>query len=120
MYKPLPPCLTIKKSEIHGLGVFATSNIYAGCDLGIAHVKLPSFPQGYCRTPLGGFYNHSDEPNCILIEGSSIFQHDYLEYWPEPQAKASSNYLIVKRLFTIQDIKCGHEVTCGYTLYEHE
>ena len=26
----------------------------------------------------------------------------------------------VKRLFTIQDIKCGHEVTCSYTLYELE
>ena len=98
MYTPLPPCLTIKKSDIHGLGIFATSNIYSGCDLGIAHVKLPGFPQGYCRTPLGGFYNHSDEPNCKLI--------DSYEY-----------NLSVKRLVTIKDIAVGEELTCKYTLY---
>ena len=113
MYKPLPPCLTIKKSDIHGLGIFATSNISSGCDLGIAHVKLPGFPQGYCRTPLGGFYNHSDEPNCTLIEGTELYQL-------EPVVKSSTIFLIVKKLFTIQDIKCGHEITCSYSLYQME
>ena len=113
MYTPLPPCLTIKKSEIHGLGIFATSNIYSGCDLGIAHVKLPGFPQGYCRTPLGGFYNHSDEPNCTLIEGTELYQL-------EPVVKSSTIFLVVKKLFTIQDIKCGHEITCSYSLYQME
>ncbi len=120
MYRPLPPCVTIRNSEIHGMGIFATEMIFSGTDLGIAHVKLPSFPHGYCRTPLGGFYNHSNEPNCILIEGSSIFQHDYLSYWPEPKVEASESYLIVKRLFTVKDIKQGEEITCSYTLYDLE
>ena len=102
------------------MGIFATEMIFSGTDLGIAHVKLPSFPHGYCRTPLGGFYNHSNEPNCILIEGSSIFQHDYLSYWPEPKVEASESYLIVKRLFTVKDIKQGEEITCSYTLYDLE
>ena len=113
MYTPLPPYLTIKKSEIHGLGVFATANIYTGCDLGIAHVELPGFPQGHCRTPLGGFYNHSDEPNCTLIAGTEL-------YHMQPEVKSSTLFLTVKKLFTLRDIKCGEEITCGYTLYELE
>ena len=70
-YRPLLECLTIKNSPIHGLGIFATSAIEKGTDLGIAHVKMVewlNFPQDYCRTPLGGFYNHSDDPNCELID----------------------------------------------------
>lgn len=97
MYRPLPPCLTIKKSSIHGLGVFAIDNIEANHSLGIAHVKMVqwlSFPQGYCRTPLGGFYNHSNNPNCKL-EGDQI-----------------------KRLITLRKIANGEEITCSYTLYE--
>jgi len=65
VYKPLPECLTIKESDIHGMGIFATRNLYPGIDLGIAHIKLEGFPQGHCRTPLGGFYNHSDDPQLI-------------------------------------------------------
>ena len=113
MYKPLPPYLTIEKSDIHGLGIFATSDIQIGANLGIAHVELPNFPQEHCRTPLGGFYNHSDEPNCTLIEGTELYQL-------EPVVKSSTIFLIVKKLFTIQDIKCGHEITCGYSIYQME
>ena len=111
MYKPLPDSLTIGRSPIHGLGLFATCDISLGIDLGIAHVNIVDFPHGYCRTPLGGFYNHSDEPNCTLIEGTELYQL-------EPVVKSSTIFLIVKKLFTIQDIKCGHEITCGYTLYQ--
>ena len=113
MYKPLPECLTIGDSGIHGLGIFATRDLYPGTDLGIAHIKLDGFPQGYCRTPLGGFYNHSDEPNCTLIEGTELYQL-------EPVVKSSTIFLIVKKLFTIQDIKCGHEITCSYSIYQME
>ena len=111
MYKPLLPCLTIGKSDIHGLGIFATEPIYIGRDLGIAHISLPSFPQGYCRTPLGGFYNHSEEPNCTLISGHELFQID-------PEIKSSTLFLVVKKLFAIKDIKRGEEITCAYTLYQ--
>ena len=69
-YQPLPDCLTIQSSSIHGLGLFATENIPEGTNLGIAHVLIPhaeeTFSQSYCRTPLGGFYNHSETPNCEI------------------------------------------------------
>ena len=33
--------------------------------LGVSHVKLESAEDGYLRTPLGGFINHSENANCI-------------------------------------------------------
>ena len=67
MYKALPDCLTIDKSKIHGLGLFATEDIDKDINLGISHVKNTSskFENNYVRTPLGGCINHSDDPNCI-------------------------------------------------------
>ena len=63
MYKPLPKCLTIKKSPIEGLGLYATENIKANTFLGITHILDENFENNYIRTPLGGFYNHSNNPN---------------------------------------------------------
>ena len=63
MYKPLPKCLTIKKSPIEGLGLYATENIKKNSFIGLTHIQDPNFENGYIRTPLGGFYNHSNEPN---------------------------------------------------------
>ena len=120
MYRPLPECLTVRESEIHGLGLFATKSIYSGTDLGIAHIVLKGFPQDHCRTPLGGFYNHSDEPNCQLISGTDIVHHDYMLYWPEPKIKEATSFFLVKRLFAIKNIEAGEEITCNYTLYELE
>jgi len=37
MYRPLPKCLTIKKSMIEGLGLYATADIKANTFLGITH-----------------------------------------------------------------------------------
>ena len=70
LYSPLPESLTVRPSSIHGLGLFAISDIEVGTNLGIAHMKMVEwlkFPQDHCRTPLGGFYNHSDDPNCQLV-----------------------------------------------------
>ena len=112
-YQPLPSCLTIQKSEIHGLGLFATENIPQGTNLGIAHVLIPhaekTFPQSYCRTPLGGFYNHSDTPNCEI--------KSMIKYFYNP---ASHHRLVttIMELFTIKDIKEGQEVTSKYLLYK--
>ena len=36
MYKPLPDSLTIKESNIEGLGLFATCSISKGTNLGIS------------------------------------------------------------------------------------
>ena len=65
MYKPLLDSLTIKKSNIEGLGLFTTCSISKGTNLGISHVYNADFEDGWIRTPLGGFINHSEEPNII-------------------------------------------------------
>ena len=55
-YRPLPDCLTIKSSNIEGLGLFATTDIEKNTVLGISHIL---YQKEYIRTPLGGFINHS-------------------------------------------------------------
>ena len=96
MYKPLPNGITIKKSPINGLGLFATEDIPTNTLLGIIHIPIKGEKHGYFRTPLGGFGNHSDDPNCskILMEDGS--------WW------ISAN----------QDIMSGEEICWSYTLYE--
>lgn len=96
-YKPLPECLEIKKSKIDGLGLFATKDIKKGSELGLSHIEIDDV---IYRTPLGGFYNHSDNPNCAKAE---IHHSNYITYY----------YLI-----SISDIKEGDEITVMYTLYK--
>ena len=45
MYNPLPETVTIKKSEIHGLGLFAEKDIPRETILGLTHIKHTTFPQ---------------------------------------------------------------------------
>ena len=100
-YKPLPSNLTIKNSPIEGLGIFATENIPIGTDLGPTHLINNDFEDGVIRLPLGGFFNHSEDPNCEIIEGyySDMLKHKCL------------------RLLTIKNIQIGEEITAKYTLY---
>ena len=92
MYRPLPKSLTIKNSSIDGLGLFATTDIPKKTSLGLSHIKVNG---EYIRTPLGGFYNHSDDPNCeTYIKGEFMF------------------------LKTIKDIKKDEEISAKYTLYK--
>lgn len=93
-YKPLPSYLTIERSGIHGLGLFATQDIPEGLDMGITHIKDDRFRDGYIRTPLGGFFNHSDIPNV--------------------KAETSGDYI---RLISLRDIKAGEELVAKYWLY---
>jgi len=97
MYKPLPNGITIKKSPINGLGLFATEDIAEGHEFGITHVKNYWFENGYVRTPLGGFFNHSDNPNCEAYEKGFYI-----------------------RLRAIEPIKKGDELTAEYWLYDME
>ena len=62
MYRPLPDELTIKHSPIEGLGLFAAKEIKANTFIGVTHIRDEQFENKYIRTPLGGFYNHSDTP----------------------------------------------------------
>ena len=97
MYKPLPSFLTIKHSAIHGLGLYATRKLSDNFVLGITHVKDDRFENGYIRTPLGGFFNHSENPNCEVV--------------------AAGDYLLI---VTQQPIQPGEEITARYTLYSIE
>jgi len=92
MYDPLPQNVTIKNSNIHGLGLFCTKHIPEGTELGMSHFYWGEQLQ---RTPLGAFYNHSDNPN---IE----------------KRRTDSRYF----LYAIKDIWPGEEITCKYTFYE--
>ena len=117
-YRPLPPSICIQKSPIHGMGLFAHETIEAGVNLGITHLKSPIdglFPQNYCRTPLGGFYNHSDTPNCKLIKrviGS------YIDIDSEKTMFVPNYRTYVLELWTMERVEQGQEITCSYTLYQ--
>lgn len=70
-YRPLPDNLTIRKSKIEGLGLFAYRKIPHDTILGMTHYKKVlghETEDNLIRTPLGGFINHSDTPNCELID----------------------------------------------------
>ena len=90
-YKPLPDNLELRPSEIHGYGVFALEDIPAVQMLGLSHIQSPEL----IRTPLGGYINHSMNPNCIRILEANRW---YLQ--------------------SIQDIEDGEELTLMYKGYK--
>ncbi len=96
MYKPLPDSVTIKESSIDGLGLFATERITKGTLIGITHHVNSNSQDGVIRTPLGGFGNHSDTPNCfkLLMEDTT--------WW----------------IGAKEDIMAGEELTWQYTFYK--
>ena len=94
-YKPLPDSLTIKESDIQGLGLFAVERIPADRFLGMGWIKNEMAHDGVYRTPLGGFINHSDMPNCVKTEGKK--------------------YIFLSS--GDKDIEAGEELTVKYTLY---
>ena len=75
MYRPLPSYLTIKKSSIHELGLFALENIAIGTNMGMSHMKIKDT---IFRTPLGGFINHANEANCAKVE--LLMKNDSFDY----------------------------------------
>ena len=50
---------------------------------------------GHIRTPLGGFVNHSDKPNCYWVEENDLIH-----------------------MKTKTPIKCGEELTLKYKWYD--
>tara|TARA_R100001530_G_scaffold83285_1_gene58071 strand:- start:150 stop:455 length:306 start_codon:yes stop_codon:yes gene_type:complete len=99
MYKPLPESVTIKASGIHNLGLFADQDIKQGTNLGVTHLKIDD---KIIRTPLGGFINHANEPNCTKVELHANGQEPFRKKWS---------------LVALQDIKKGEEITLRYTFY---
>jgi len=98
-YRPLPEGLTIKESKVEGLGLFSNIFISEGIRLGITHLSNVVGEDGWVRTPLGGFINHSlCSPNAIIEN----HKHG------------------IRVLRTIKDIHPGDEILITYTLYEIE
>jgi SET domain-containing protein len=93
-YRPLPDSLIVKKSKIEGSGLFSTKHIIQNTNLGMSHVYHVDFEDNYIRTPLGGFINYSEYPNCKIQQTVSGYE-----------------------LYTIKDIKEGEELTLKYNLY---
>ena len=75
MYRPLPDGLTIKNSPIEGLGLFATIEIKANSFIGVTHIRDEQFENKYIRTPLGGFYNHSNDPTVMRMVSNLSLIH---------------------------------------------
>ena len=96
-YNPLPSYLTIKKSSVHGLGVFATKRILKGQFIGTTHYI--SNKGSLLRTPLGGFYNHSETPNVTALLAPSSYKQNGMRFIDMKAAK---------------DINPGEEITTNY------
>ncbi len=90
-YRPLPDNLELKLSDIHGYGVFASEDIPAGDMLGMTHIESPEL----LRNPLGGYINHSMNPNCMRIQEGNRWY-----------------------LYAISDIRVGEEITLMYKGYK--
>jgi len=96
-YHPLPSGLTVTDSRIAGQGLFTTRRLVAGTPLGISHYRIDG---EYIRTPLGGFINHSETPNC---ERSQVRIRPGFDRW---------------NIIVTEDIEEGDELTLKYKLYD--
>ena len=116
-YKPLSHDMFIEEIMINGQGLFASTDIPKGTDLGVSHISIEidkmSEPE-LIRTPLGGFINHQpivtelidkelvevSGPNCEKIKS-------------RPQGNKTEWNLVTRK-----DIKAGEELTIHYTFYK--
>ena len=104
-YKPLPFGLTIKSSSIQGRGVFTSIAIKQGINLGMSHLE---FGSQIIRTPLGGFINHAEKPNCEKVK---------LRFTNEDDHKLRYDFK-KWNLIVLEDIKAGDELTVKYEWYK--
>ena len=136
MYRPLPDELTIKNSPIEGLGLFATQDIKANSFIGITHIRDEQFENKYIRTPLGGFYNHSNDPTVMRMVSDSLptlkfgdlidsnantkklkdGKNDRENMFYNLNEKSDAKYMF---MVSIKDIKTGEELTANYNLYTY-
>ena len=136
MYRPLPKELTIKNSVIEGLGLFATANIKTNTFIGVTHIRDEQFENKYIRTPLGGFYNHSNDPTVMRMISDSLptlkfgdaidpnanakklkdGKNDRENLFYNLNEKSDAKYMF---LVSVKDIKAGDELTANYNLYTY-
>ena len=136
MYRPLPDGLTIKNSPIEGLGLFTSVDIKKNTFIGVTHIRDEQFENKYIRTPLGGFYNHSNEPTVIRMVSDVLpklkfgdpvdpkanaqklkdGKNDRDNMFYNLNEKSDAKYMF---MVSIQDIKPGEELTANYNLYTY-
>jgi len=123
-YRPLPHDLFIEESMINGQGLFASTNIPKGTDLGVSHIQIEidkMSPTELIRTPLGGFINHQ-EIVTELVEGPDGYK--ILEEMSGPNCEKIKNRPNGNKtewnIITRKDIKAGEELTLHYTFYKPE
>ena len=136
MYRPLPKQLTIKNSSIEGLGLFATEDIKSNSFIGVTHIRDEQFENKYIRTPLGGFYNHSNEPTVMRMVSDSLptlnfgdlidpnantkklkdGKNDRENLFYNLNEKSDAKYMF---MVSIKNIKAGEELTANYNLYTY-
>jgi len=56
------------KSHIHGVGVFTPMNLKVGDVIGVSH----AYYDGFWYMTTHGYYNHSENPNCIVETNDNI------------------------------------------------
>ncbi len=136
MYRPLPDGLTIKNSPIEGLGLFATIKIKKNTFIGVTHIRDEQFENKYIRTPLGGFYNHSNDPTVIRMVSDVLpklkfgdlvdpnantkqikdGKNDRENMFYNLNEKSDAKYMF---MVSIKDINPGEELTANYNLYTY-
>ena len=136
MYRPLPEQLTIKNSPIEGLGLFAAKDIKANSFIGVTHIRDEQFENKYIRTPLGGFYNHSNEPTVMRMVSDTLptlkfgdpidananakklkdGKNDRENLFYNLNEKSDAKYMF---MVSVKDIKAGQELTANYNLYTY-
>ena len=92
-YRPLPDGIKVGESKIEGQGLITTKYIDADEHLGMFHYY--TLEGEIIRTPLAGFTNHSETPNCVKVH------------------RGIRSYLV-----TIRSIHPGEELTIKYDLYK--
>jgi len=114
-YRPLPENVKLGASDIDDMGLFANKNIERGHNFGMSHLEVGT---QLIRTPLGGFLNHSEHPNCTKVRLLLTRQQ-----WNQRPNLSNEHYNIDFRkwdVITLKDIKEGEELTVKYTFYEVE
>ena len=91
-YQALPDGLFIQNSSVAGQGVFTKVKLMSGMELGMSHLLIDN---EIYRSPIGGFINHSEKPNC-------------------------EKYLVGNKYYirTISDIEPLEELFLKYTFYK--
>tara|TARA_R110000796_G_scaffold60085_2_gene138711 strand:- start:100 stop:549 length:450 start_codon:yes stop_codon:yes gene_type:complete len=123
-YRPLPHDLFIEESLIDGQGLFASTDIPKGTDLGVSHVEIEKDKMAeieMLRTPLGGFINHQP----IVMELVKIDEDNATDQLVEVSGpncerirQRTDGTKTEWNLITRKDIKSGEELTLEYKIYK--